>query len=115
MTSVDGCAAAISVLSSNALGQIYHLINPHMLSLHYYLQSLRGTEIRQVTMSEFKKVLQKRAEDPKFGFLLAYTAANETLDSKMFPVGRAHKTVAKLAELDFEWEIPTVEYSRYVL
>lgn len=115
LTAVDSCARAIRVLSEDQLGQVYHIMSPYPVALHDYLEMVSEKKIHTLSMDEFKPLLQKHESDPKFGFMLAYMAANETMDASAFPVERNEKTIAKLKQLGFIWEKPTVEYARYVL
>jgi hypothetical protein len=114
LTAVDSCARAIRVLSEDQLGQVYHIMSPYPVALHEYLQTVSQKKISTLPMDEFKLLLQKHESDPKFGFMLAYMAANETMDASAFPVERNKKTITKLKQLGFVWEEPTAEYARYV-
>lgn len=115
LTAVDQCAQAICLLAEGKLGQIWHMMNPNQTTLHEYLCTLTGKELPSLPYDDFRRLLQQHAADPRFGFLLAYAAANEGNDALTFAEQACCRTVEALKAMGFEWKEPMAEYMRYVL
>lgn len=90
-------------------------MTPYTVTWQQYLEMLTGKAFPILPMKQFTELLQKHANEPDFGFLIAYFATLSSMDASMFPVERNRKTINKLTELGFEWEHPTAEYARFIL
>lgn len=115
LTAVDQCALAICLLAEGNLGQIWHMMNPNQVTLHGYLCALTGKALPSLPYGDFMQLLQQHADDPRFGFLLAYAAANEQNDISTFAEQQCSRTAEALRHAGFVWEKPTAAYMRYVL
>lgn len=113
LTAVDLCAEAILALARRQISQVYHILNCNDLSLYEYLCVVAEQAMRIVTMEEFVYGLERYADDPMMGFLLAYTTINKQISDNTYPVGSCEKTIENLRCLGFEWEYPAEQYIRY--
>ena len=115
MTAVDLCAEAIGTLSTGETGMIYHLMNPHQVTLIQYLNAVSETEMELLPLDQLEKRIREQPQNTQLGFLLSYLLANKNNHLETFPREGFDLTVEALARKGFRWDPPSVRFMKYVL
>jgi thioester reductase-like protein len=115
MTAVDLCAEAIGTLSTGETGMIYHLMNPHQVTLIQYLNAVSETEMELLPLDQLEKRIREQPQNTQLGFLLSYLLANKNNQLETFPREGFDFTVDALAQKGFRWDPPSVQFMKYVL
>ena len=115
MTAVDLCAEAIGTLSTGETGMIYHLMNPHQVTLIQYLNAVSEKELEPLPLDQLEKRIREQPQNTQLGFLLSYLLANKNNQLETFPREGFDFTVDALAQKGFRWDPPSVQFMKYVL
>lgn len=106
-TPVDECAKAfVTLVFSNHLNEIYHLYNPHILSVADVLK-LMAAPYHCIEREEWVKRLQAKQDDKDIRVLSFYSKISSRSD---FVLTKNDFTVQRLRELHFTWGAPNRRY-----